>query len=73
MEEVLRGTCATLQVWNPDFPENEVLVMVCRTGMNTTMGTMIRELVAPSKVYEEKDPFMSVCLQAFFHITHRVQ
>ena len=58
----------TLQVWCPDRPEDEVLVMVCRTGMNTTMGGMIRELIAPSTVHKEKDPFLPVRLKAHIHL-----
>ena len=53
-----------VQVWNPDSPEDEVLVMVCQTGLRTTIGEMIRELVAPSKVIQEKDPFMLVSANA---------
>lgn len=48
------------QVWNPADSEEEVLVMVCRTGLNTTMGGMIRGLLAPIKPYQEKDPFIPV-------------
>ena len=47
-------------MWNPANSEEEVLVMVCRTGLNTTMGGMIRGLLAPSKAYQEKDPFIQV-------------
>ena len=53
-----------IQVWNPDSPEDEVLVMVCRTGLRTTIGEMVRELIAPSKVMQEKDPFMLVSADA---------
>ena len=49
-----------LQVWNPENSAEEVLVMVCRTGLNTTMGGMIRGLLAPIKAYQEKDPFIRV-------------
>ncbi len=48
------------QVWNPADSEEEVLVMVCRTGLNTTMGGMVRSLLAPIKAYQEKDPFIQV-------------
>ncbi len=48
------------QVWNPEDAEDEVLVMVCRTGMNTTLGSTIRQLLTPTKVYKEKDPFLLV-------------
>ena len=50
-------------MWNPDDNEDEVLVMVCRTGLHTTMGRMVRQLVAPSQAAMEKDPFIPVsCL-----------
>ncbi len=48
------------QVWNPANSDEEVLVMVCRTGLNTTMGGMIRGLLAPIKPHQEKDPFIQV-------------
>ena len=35
--------------------------MVCRTGLHTTMGRMVRQLVAPSQAAKEKDPFIPVC------------
>ena len=34
--------------------------MVCRTGMHTVMGDMIRQLLAPTKLYKAKDPFLTV-------------
>ena len=49
-----------IQVWNPDSPEDEVLVMVCRTGLRTTIGEMIRELIAPSRVIKQKNAFVPV-------------
>ena len=55
---VMQGN--VFQVWNPADSEEEVLVMVCRTGLNTTMGGMIRGLLAPIKAYQEKDPFIRV-------------
>lgn len=38
-----------LEVWNPASREDEVLVMVCRTGLNSAMGSIIRELLVPTK------------------------
>ena len=49
-----------VQVWNPDNPDDEVLAMVCRTGLNTVMGVMIKELLAPIRQYKEKDPLLPV-------------
>ena len=48
------------QVWNAVDPEDEVLAMVCRTGLNTQVGGMVRELATPSKLVHQKDPFIRV-------------
>lgn len=48
------------QVWNAEDGEDEVLAMVCRTGLNSQMGSMVRELVAPSKLPKAKDNFLKV-------------
>ena len=48
------------QVWNAVDPEDEVLAMVCRTGLNTQVGGMVRELANPSKLVHQKDPFIRV-------------
>lgn len=61
-----------LQVWNPADSEEEVLVMVCRTGLNTTMGGMIRGLLAPIKAYREKEPFIQVLHVVSQHYLHSV-
>ena len=34
--------------------------MVCRTGMYTLMGDMITELLTPTRLVKEKDPFLPV-------------
>ncbi|KAL0030094.1 hypothetical protein WJX79_006699 [Trebouxia sp. C0005] len=47
------------QVWNAQDPQEEVLVMVVRTGLNTTMGNMVRELLAPTKHATKSDPFLA--------------
>ncbi len=47
-------------MWNPEDAEEEVLVMVCRTGMHTSMGTIIRQLLTPTKVYKDKEPLLRV-------------
>ena len=49
-----------VQVWNPEEPQEEVLVMIVRTGFNTVMGAMVRELVSPTKVFIQKTPFTAV-------------
>ena len=47
-------------MWNAEDGEDEVLAMVCRTGLNSQMGSMVRELVAPSKLPKTKDNFVKV-------------
>ena len=34
--------------------------VVCRNGLNTTMGSMVRELISPVKGETEPDPFLAV-------------
>lgn len=36
-----------LQVWNEECAEDEVLAMVVRTGLCTTMGSMLRQVMNP--------------------------
>lgn len=49
-----------VQVWNAEDAEDEVLAMVCRTGLNTQVGSMVRELIAPTTLPREKDTFTMV-------------
>ena len=49
-----------LQVWNEEDPEDEVLALVVRTGFNSTMGNMLRQVVCPvDSVKWKQDPFLS--------------
>ena len=57
----LQLVLSCVQVWNPDSPEDEVLAMVCRTGLNTVMGAMVKELLAPLRLHHEKNPLLPVC------------
>ena len=34
-------------MWNEEDPEDEVLAMVVRTGLCTTMGSMLRQVMNP--------------------------
>lgn len=44
--------------------EEEVLAMVVRTGLNTCMGDMIRQIISPACESKERDPLLKVtCLQ----------
>ncbi len=40
--------------------EEECLVMAVRTGLNTSLGSMIRELICPSRLLSRRDPFIPV-------------
>ncbi|KAL0023496.1 hypothetical protein WJX79_002152 [Trebouxia sp. C0005] len=53
------------QVWNPEDAEDEVLAMVCRTGLNTQMGSMVRELVTPTTLSARKDNFVKDTFQLY--------
>ncbi|KAL0021224.1 hypothetical protein WJX79_004043 [Trebouxia sp. C0005] len=47
------------QVWNEEDPEDEVLALVVRTGFNSTMGNMLRQIVCPiDSVKWKQDPFL---------------
>ncbi|KAL3131606.1 hypothetical protein ABBQ38_007903 [Trebouxia sp. C0009 RCD-2024] len=75
---VFAGTVVR-QVWNAEDPEDEVLAMVVRVKLDTTMGSMIKELIAPVAAVKEKEPFQadvlrlyafSVCLQLLLLIPY---
>ena len=46
--------------------EDEVLAMVVRNGLHTTMGNMIRQLIAPSYLHKEKHPLQKVIIASAF-------
>ena len=48
------------QVWNLEDAEDEVLAMVVRPGLNTCMGSMVRQLIAPTRLQLEASPFVEV-------------
>ena len=49
------------QVWNEDQADEEDLAMVVRTGLCTTMGDMLRQVMAPlNETSPFKDPFFTV-------------
>ena len=49
-------------MWNEDNADEEVLAMVVRTGLHTTMGEMLRHVFAPVNEITAMDPFCKVCL-----------
>lgn len=51
-------------MWHADDPEEEVLAMVVRTGLHTSMGSMVRQILSPSFTSAEKHPFLQVELIA---------
>ena len=38
------------------------VILLYRTGLNTTMGSMVRELLAPTKTAAQPDSFLAVSL-----------
>ncbi len=48
------------RVWNAQDEEEECLVMAVRTGLNTSLESMIRELICPSRLLSRRDPFIPV-------------
>lgn len=52
-----------MQVWNEEDAEDEVLAMVVRTGLHTTMGGMMRQVVYNAT--PAKNQLIRVCLSAF--------
>ena len=49
LQEDISLYCAwcCMQVWNEECTEDEVLAMCCRTGLCTTMGSMLRDTMSP--------------------------
>ncbi|KAL0028992.1 hypothetical protein WJX77_010388 [Trebouxia sp. C0004] len=66
------------QVWADGDTDDEVLGMVVRTGLRSTMGNMLRQIVAPLKSPgDAKDPFLldlscfcafALCIQSFLFL-----
>lgn len=57
----LHSCSVALQVWNEAKSDEEVLAMVVRTGLCTTMGTMLRQVMAPLNTLDLfRDPFITV-------------
>ena len=49
-----------MKVWNSEDNEEEVLAMVVRVKLDTTMGSMVRQLIAPVSAMQEKVSFQTV-------------
>ena len=49
----------SVQVWNTEDAEDEPLAMVVRTGYNTTVGAMARQLLAPTRL-PQAEAFVTV-------------
>ena len=55
------GQCICGQVWNEEEADEEVLAMVARTGLRTTVGTLLRQVLNPMHLAEHrKDVFVRV-------------
>ena len=58
----LHVCCVRYQVWNEEDAEDEVLAMVVRTGLRTTVGNLMREVMSPAHAATlRKDIFVIVC------------
>ncbi len=52
-----------MKVWNTEDAEDEVLAMVVRVKLDTTMGSMLRQLIVPVSAMQAKVSFETVsCL-----------
>ena len=50
-----------VQVWNEEDAEDEVLAMVARTGLRTTVGNLLRQVMSPVHATQpRKDIFVVV-------------
>ena len=49
-----------MKVWNTEDTEDEVLAMVVRVKLDTTMGSMLRQLIAPVAAMQAKISFETV-------------
>lgn len=57
---VAKRVWLALQVWNEQDPNGETLAFVVRTGLCTTMGLMLRRVMAPLNI--SAVPFAKVSL-----------
>ena len=58
------AVCLCITGMEAEDMEEEVLAMVVRTGLNTCMGDMIRQIISPACESKERDPLLKVtCLQ----------
>lgn len=65
------NSAVLLQVWNEEDPEDEVLAMVVRTGLCTTMGSMLRQVMNPLQdgiAAWATDPFLPVSSLAIWAV-----
>ena len=51
-------------MWNEDDPDDVVLAMVARTGVNSTIGNMLRKALRPASYLSVSDSLVQVCLCA---------
>ena len=57
----LRVRACNVQVWNEEDGEDEVLAMVARTGLRTTVGNLLRQVMSPVHATQpRKDTFVVV-------------
>ncbi len=53
-------------MWNAEDPKDDVLAMVVRTGINSTLGTLVKQFISPTQRMG-RDPFMNVSFARTHH------
>ncbi len=54
------------QVWNAEDAKDDVLAMVVRTGINSTLGTLVKQFISPTQ-RPGHDPFINVSFACTHH------
>ena len=54
-------------MWNAEDAADEALAMVVRTGINSTLGTLVKQLIVPTHL-PQADPFMIVSFLLLLHL-----
>ncbi len=54
-------------MWNAEDPKDDVLAMVVRTGINSTLGTLVKQFISPTQI-PGRDPFINVSFTCTHHV-----
>ncbi len=53
-------------MWNAEDAKDDVLAMVVRTGINSTLGTLVKQFISPTQ-RPGQDPFINVSFACTHH------